>query len=168
MIRRIILFLWLLFVGFFAYRRYDKTAADNILYKIKNLSFSKSNTYTTTIYDTNGSSKVVSTENTSWLLEKISDTISDKTGWNNSTNDSIIQQILNEQNLEQGVTVPGINGKVIVQTGPIETISAQPIVSKKSVVSTTSSTKTTSSPTQTALSQEDKQQAEDFSQLFSN
>jgi hypothetical protein len=41
-------------------------------------------------------------------------------------------------------------------------------VSKKSVVSTTSSTKTTSSPTQTALSQEDKQQAEDFSQLFSN
>jgi len=61
MIRRIILFLGILFVGFFAYRRYDKVAADQLLSKIKNFSFSQEDTYTTTIYDANGSGRVVVT-----------------------------------------------------------------------------------------------------------
>ena len=159
MIRRIILFLWILFVWFFAYRRYDKTAADNLLYKIKNLSFSKS-TYTTTIYDANGSGKIVSSDSAWGLLEKLSDTMSDKTWSTNTTNDQIVQQILNEDNLEQGVIVPWINGKVVTQTWPIETISAEPIVTKK----TTSS----SSQPQAILSEEDKRQAEELSQMFSN
>lgn len=62
MIRRIILFLGILFVGFFAYRRYDKVAADQLLSKIKNFSFSKEDTYTTTITDANGSGKIISSD----------------------------------------------------------------------------------------------------------
>lgn len=51
MIRRIILFLGLLFVAFFAYRRYNPTSADALLSKIKTFSFKNSgnDTYTTTI-----------------------------------------------------------------------------------------------------------------------
>ena len=48
MIRRIILFLWLLLIAFFVYRRYDQPAADTLLYKVRTLSFNKS-TYTTSI-----------------------------------------------------------------------------------------------------------------------
>lgn len=165
MIRRIILFLWLLFVLFFAYRWYNKTEADSLLFKIKNLSFSKSNTYTTTVYDTNGSGKTITMEGNSWLLEKISDTMLDKTGGSNSTNDQIIQQILNQDNLEKWVIVPWISGKVITQTGPVETLSIQPITTKKSSISTTTNIP---SPDNQMLSEEDKQEAENFSQLFSN
>lgn len=159
MIRRIILFLWILFVGFFAYRRYDKTAADNFLYKIKNLSFSKS-TYTTTITDANGSGQIVSSDAAWKLLKEMSDIVVNTTWSTTITNDQIVQQILNEENLEQGVIVPWMSGRVITQTGPIETISAQPIVTTK----TTSS----SSQPQSTLSAEDKRQAEEFSQMFSD
>lgn len=54
MIRRIVLFLGLLFVAFFAYRWYDRPAADTLLSKIKNLSFANTSTYTTTVSDLNG------------------------------------------------------------------------------------------------------------------
>lgn len=46
MIRRIILFLGLLLWAFFAYRRYDQAAADQLLSKVKSFSFNKSS-YTT-------------------------------------------------------------------------------------------------------------------------
>lgn len=158
MIRRIILFLGILFVGFFVYRRYDKVSADQLLSKIKNFSFSKEDTYTTTITDTNGSGMVVVTSGSAWLLEKLSDTMSDK--WSSSeTDEQIVQQILNEERLQEGVIVPWISGKVIIQTGKVDTISAVPKTSPKA--STTTTTKTT-------LSQEDERQAEEFSQMFSD
>lgn len=158
MIRRIILFLGILFVGFFAYRRYDKVAADQLLSKIKNFSFSQEDTYTTTIYDANGSGRVVVTSWSSWLLEKLSDTMSDKSS-SSETNEQIVQQILNEDRLQEGVIVPWISGKVIIQTGKADTISAVPKAPAKDTTTTT---------TKTTLSQEDERQAEEFSQMFSD
>ncbi len=158
MIRRIILFLGILFVGFFAYRRYDKVAADQLLSKIKNFSFSKQDTYTTTIYDANGSGRVVVTSGSSWLLEKLSDTMSDKSS-SSETNEQIVEQILNEDRLQEGVIVPWISGKVIIQTGKADTISAVPKSPAKASTNTT---------TKTTLSQEDERQAEEFSQMFSD
>lgn len=158
MIRRIILFLWILFVGFFVYRRYDKVAADQFLSKIKNFSFSQEDTYTTTVYDTNGSGRVVVTSGSAWLLEKLSDTMSDKSS-SSETNEQIVEQILTEDRLQEGVVVSWISGKVIIQTGKVDTISAVPQTSPKT--STTTTTKTT-------LSQEDERQAEEFSQMFSD
>ena len=49
MIRRIILFLWLLLGAFFVYRRYNQTDADALLYKIRTLSF---NTWSISEYTT--------------------------------------------------------------------------------------------------------------------
>ena len=132
---------------FFAYRRYDKTAADNLLYKIKNLSFSKSK-YTTTITDANGSETGTLSDSSGGLVEKITDTLADKT---------LSGDIMTTSSSSQGVVVDGLTGKVIINTGPIETISAQP---KPSPHTTPSS----ATPT---LSEEDKRQAEEFSQLFS-
>lgn len=160
MIRRIILFLWILFVWFFAYRRYNKTAADNLLYKIKNLSFSSSNNYTTSVYNSTGFKESTSSWQVWSLLEKISDTIVDKT-WNydNETNEKIVQKILNENTLQQGVIVPWISGRVIVQTGKVDTISAQKTIVEKNNIIT---------KPKTVLSDEDIKQAEEFSNLFSN
>jgi len=138
-------------VGFFAYRRYDKTAADQLLAKIKNFSFSKEDTYTTTITDINGSGKIIASDTTWKLLEEISDT----TWSTNTTNDQIVQQILTEERLQEGVVVPWISGKVIIQNGKVYTISAVPQAPAKDSTTTT-------------LSEEDKRQAEEFAQMFSN
>ena len=53
MIRRIILFVGLLFGAFFEYRRYNQSSADQLLYTIKRLNLNTTNTknYTTTIDD---------------------------------------------------------------------------------------------------------------------
>ena len=102
MIRRIILFLGILFVGFFVYRRYDKPAADNFLYKIKNLSFSKT---TSSVSPTSTQSKEVLLANPSdELIDKIVDTLVEKTG--NILNDETISQIITEENLNQGILLP--------------------------------------------------------------
>ena len=145
---------------FFAYRRYNKTAADNLLYKIKNLSFSSSNNYTTSVYNSTGFKESTSSWQVWSLLEKISDTIVDKT-WNydNETNEKIVQKILNENTLQQGVIVPWISGRVIVQTGKVDTISAQKTIVEKNNIIT---------KPKTVLSDEDIKQAEEFSNLFSN
>jgi hypothetical protein len=157
MIRRIVLFLWVLFVWFFLYHRYDKIAANNMLYKIKNFSFSKNDT--TIIYEKNWSESFFKSDLTWGLWEKFSDTLSDKKK-QTSNNIQIIEQILNKDNLEKGVVVWWISGKVIIQTWYIETISAQPLI-KKHI-----STKKTD--TEATLSEEDKKEAEAFAQIFSN
>ncbi len=67
MIRRIIFFLGILLLAFFAYRWYDKTSADTFLYKVKNFSFNN-NSYTTTIdgKKTNSEEKNVTNNITTW------------------------------------------------------------------------------------------------------
>jgi hypothetical protein len=78
MIRRVILFLGLLFVGFFVYRRYDRPAADIFLYKIQNLSFSNPTT-TISIEDMNQSGQMILSDSSGSLADKIVDTLVDKT-----------------------------------------------------------------------------------------
>ncbi len=103
MIRRIILFLWLLLIAFFAYRRYNQAAADQLLYKIKTLSFKKStNTYTTTV-----DGKVISPDTT-----KVTTTIS----WSDTITQNIatITQMTNDAMKIETGTIINTGQKTIV------------------------------------------------------
>lgn len=178
MVRRILVFLALLFLAFFAWRWYDKAAADNFLQKIKNFSFKRSDNYTTTITNSDGSTTIVddaSSGSTIWssgLIDLIEDTMSDKSTSGSTENDSLIKQILTSETLETSVQQPvlqvqWLSGGVVINTGTIETISAQPTtpVSTPKVVNTSSSASSqTSSSTQ--LSEQDKNEMQKFLELF--
>lgn len=146
MIRRIILFLGILFVWFFAYRRYDKVAADQLLSKIKHFSFSsKSNINTPIVTSTGSENKNLSGVDINSGSESIS----------SGTNEVVLEQILNKDTLTNSVSVPWLSGKVVVQDKPVETISAVP------------EKKPTPASSPKNLTESDKQQAEEFWSLFS-
>lgn len=159
MIRRILVFLAVLFVAFFAWRRYDRVAADNFLHKVKNFSFSKKEkTYTTTIIDPNGTTIIMSggidsEENTS-----------DKTGENNNMiydqNQSLLKQILTPENLWKSITwsvttietwttatgttilrVDGLSGEIIMNTGVSTIENKKPIAPVQTKVKETTTPK---------------------------
>lgn len=177
MVRRILVFLALLFLAFFAWRWYDKAAADNFLQKIKNFSFKRSDNYTTTITNSDGTTTVIddttsgSTIWSSGLIDLIEDTMSDKTTSGSTENDSLIKQILTSETLETSVQQPVVqvqwlSGGVVINTGTIETISAQTTtsVSTPKVVNTSSTSSQTSSSAQ--LSEQDKNEMQKFLELF--
>lgn len=93
MIRRILVFLAILFVSFFAWRWFDKAAADGFLQKMKNFSFKKqSSSYTTTITDPDGNTIVLDDEGSSTigstgLRDILSDTLADKTASGSEVNE---------------------------------------------------------------------------------
>lgn len=174
MIRRILVFLAILFVSFFAWRWFDKAAADGFLVKVKNFSFKKQpSQYTTTITDPDGNTIVLDDEGTNTigstgLRDILSDTLADKTASGSEVNEWLLQQILTTDTLRNTATqntgtvinVSGLTGEVVVNTGPIETISAQP---PKTI--TTPSQPTVVRPSQqpaSSLSDQDKSELANF------
>ena len=169
MIRRILVFLAVLFVGFFVWRWYDRAAADALLVKIKNLSVKKEDTYTTTLTNPDGSTTVINNNElgSSGLMTIITDTMSDKTASGSEVNDGLLQQILTSDNLKNTavqstgvVYVTGVTGGVITNTGKIETISAQPPTTSASTQPRVV-TPSQQQPSST-LSDEDKSELEKF------
>ena len=98
--------------------------------------------------------------------------IRDRSTSGSTENDSLIKQILTSETLETSVQQPvlqvqWLSGGVVINTGTIETISAQPTtpVSTPKVVNTSSSASSqTSSSTQ--LSEQDKNEMQKFLELF--
>lgn len=109
------------------------------MHKVKNFSFTKGwSSYTTTITDPDGNTIVLDDEGdptigSTGLREILNDTLTDKTSSGSEVNESLIQQILTPNNLRDTATqstgtvinVNGLSGWVVVNTWPIETISAQ-------------------------------------------
>lgn len=175
MIRRILLFLALLFVAFFAYRRYDRPAADTLLSKIRNLSFSSTPTYTTSITDpTTGETNIISpstgsTDEASWfnnLIQKINDTLTDKTTW--SVDERLVRTILTSENLANTVQVPGISGEVIISDQPVETLPKIPLPTIQNQNNSTTHNPITQQPStqNTTLTPEEIAEAEAIARMF--
>lgn len=175
MIRRILLFLALLFVAFFVYRRYDRPAADTLLSKIRNLSFSSTPTYTTSITDpTTGETTIISpstgsTDEASWfdsLIQKINDTLTDKTTW--SVDERLVRTILTSETLEKTIQVPGLSGEVIISDQPIETLPKIPLPNTQPNNNSTTHNPITQKPSikKTTLNPEEIAEAEAIARMF--
>ena len=122
MIRRIILFLWLLLVVFFVYRRYNQPAADTLLYKVRTLSFNKS-TYTTSIDGvTLSTSGNLDTKDTIWsLLLSRNATIATLIAIGSQTTGSLSP--INLTPIQEDQAIDQIIGRVIEKNQPDSKIS---------------------------------------------
>lgn len=183
MIRRIILFLWLLLIAFFAYRRYDQPAADALLYKIRILSFNKS-TYTTSvdgvILSTSGTRNSIDTI-WSTLLSRNA-TIATLIAIGSKTTGSLVP--INLTPIQEDQAIDEIIGRVIQknQTWQQDIIQDIPPVPcpecDQARLSSSSTKKTTSSPqaisttttstnsTSPTLSSQDQAEADNFLQAL--
>jgi hypothetical protein len=183
MIRRIILFLWLLLVAFFVYRRYNQPAADTLLYKVRTLSFNKS-TYTTSIDGvTLSTSGNLDTKDTIWsLLLSRNATIATLIAIGSQTTGSLSP--INLTPIQEDQAIDQIIGRVIEknQTWQQDIIQDIPPVPcpecDQARLSSSSVKKVTSSPqpnststtsinnTSPTLSSQDQTEAEDFLQAL--
>lgn len=102
MIRRILVFLALIFVSFFIWRWIDKSAADDFLLKLKNFSFEKwAPKYTTTITDADGTQRVLDVDED--FVGGLTQEQEIKDDNEPSENDLLIDQILTEENLKNSL-----------------------------------------------------------------
>lgn len=173
MIRRILVFLAIIFIAFFSYRRYDRPAADNLLAKIKNFSLQDNKNYTTTVTNSDGTTMEVknNTIGSSGFKEIINDTFSDKQETENP-NSELIDKILIPDNItpvqQSSSTVS------VVMTGESETTGESKIiitptapVSKPTPTpKPTPTVKPTSQPSSSQLSATDKRELEIFLNMF--
>ena len=174
MIRRILVFLAVIFVAFFVYRRYDSVAADSLLSKIRHFSFKGKNTTTTTITNSDGTTTVIdnTTIGSSGFKNLVEDTLSDKNAPETGNDYLLIQKILTSDNLKSTsqqpvIDVSGLTGGVVENRGPIETLRITPVPAPRSqhqnprVVNP-------SEQTSSQLSAEDKSELQKFLDMFSN
>ena len=169
MIRRILVFLAIIFVSFFAYRQYDRVAADLLLSKVKNFSLKGKTTYTTTITNSDGTTLDwdSSTIGSSWFIELINDTLSDKSSLEDD-NKELIEKILTSDTIKNNVQQPVVDistltGETTANTWNIQTI----IVVPTQVQSTPPRVvRPVQEPVSPQLSQEDKSELEKFIDMF--
>lgn len=138
MIRRIILFLGLMFVLFFSYRFFNQSWADSLLSKLKNLSFSsKPSSISTGNTMSWNQNSLLSDSLIWWLLKNMTLTGSNVSSgelfneltWmtivSDSTWSTVSQTQISNQYTWNTVIVAWLSGKVIVQDVPVETLTVQ-------------------------------------------
>lgn len=175
-VRRILVFLAILFMAFFAWRWFDRAGADAFLYKLKNLSVSPKPAEIDTVTGETADADMEKTIGKEWLKEILSDTLSDKTTNGAQDSSALLELILQPQTLQETVQysnstwveLDGLTGEVVINTGEVETISAQPQVQPhiNSAPKLSPSAVKTPQPTAPQLSEQDKRDLEQVLQMF--